>query len=256
MLHPRPLPAAAWLRPALRLERPAAPPDEPLLAAADRAALQGNPWFGALPLLVRHDLLRRCSVRRYRDGETVHPAGSPCQRLDAVVAGAVAIGMRQGLPSTLQYLPPGSWLVDPAMFGGGERKHLVVAGAKTTIVSIGAPELGDAMRVHPGLELALLRLSHDLVTAQCEILDELSILSLRVRLARCLLRLCERFGEADPRGTRIGLDLRQDALAVLVRASRARVNLHLKEMERSGALLVERQIVVLRPALLAAAGGW
>lgn len=225
--------------------------EEPLLTARERAALQHGSWFAALPLLARHDLLRRCSVRRYPRGGTVHMDGAGCTRLDAVASGAVAIAMRETPLDAVHYLPAGSWLVDPAMFTGGERRHSVVALPRTTIVSVRAPELADAMAAHPGLELALLRMSHERVAEQAEILDELSALDLRTRIARCLRRLCVRFGEAEPRGTRIALELKQDALAVLVRASRARVNLHLKAMERAGVVLVERQIVVRDLALLA-----
>ena len=42
-----------------------------------------------------------------------------------------------------------------------------------------------------------------------------------------------------------GLDLKQGDLATLVRGSRARVNLTLKELERAGVLAVERQLLVL-----------
>ncbi|MBC5765668.1 Crp/Fnr family transcriptional regulator [Ramlibacter albus] len=234
---------AAWLPAAHTARQAAADDDEPLLASSERAALNGSEWFAALPMSVRHDLLRRCRVRRYREGEPLH-GGLRGIGLDAVASGAVAIAMRESPELAFDYLPAGTWLVDPALFAGGERRHVVVAHAGTSIVSIGSDALAEAMGRHFGLEQALLGLSHGLLASQCEILSELSGPDLRTRLARCLRRLAARFGEPEPRGVRIALELKQDALATLVRGCRARVNLHLKALERASVLVVERQIVV------------
>jgi CRP-like cAMP-binding protein len=227
--------------------------DEPLLTARERDAVQQNPWFAALPLLLRHDLLRRCTVRRYRSGETVRVDASNRVQIDAVACGAVAVSMAAGHAAAFDYLPQGTWLVDPGLLARGERAHRVVAhGRSTTILSVDADELAAAMSSHGGLALALLRLAHERTLEQAVLLDELSSSGLAARLARCLLRLCERFGEPEAGGIRIALDLKQDALAALVRASRARVNLQLKELERSGIVEVERRMLVLDAKALAA----
>ena len=230
--------------------RAAEPQCEPLLTTREREAVQQSAWFAALPLLLRHDLLRRCTVHRYRGGELVH-ADAHGVNIDAVACGAVAVSMGPGIAPAFDYLPQGTWLVDPGLLAGGERMHRVVAQGRTTIVSIGAADLAAAMSAHGELELALLRLAHARMLEQSMLLDELSSVGLDERLARWLLRLCERFGEEEGGGVRIAIDLKQDALAALVRASRARVNLHLKRMERCGIVAVERRMRVLDMASLA-----
>lgn len=224
--------------------RVAEPQCEPLLTTREREAVQQSAWFAALPLLLRHDLLRRCTVHRYRSGELVH-ADAHSVNIDAVACGAVAVSIGPGVAPAFDYLPQGTWLVDPGLLAGSGRMHRVVAHGRTTIVSVGAADLDAAMSSHGELELALLRLAHARMLEQSVLLDELSSVGLDERLARWLLRLCERFGEEDGSAVRIAIDLKQDALAALVRASRARVNLHLKNMERCGILAVERRIRVL-----------
>jgi CRP-like cAMP-binding protein len=225
---------------------------EPLLAAREREAVQQSPWFAALPLLLRHDLLRQCTVRRYRRGEAISADSAGRAQLDAVACGAVAVSMCTADAGAFDYLPAGTWLVDPGSLARGERMQRVVAHGRTTIVSVNASDLAASMATHPVLHASLLRLSHERMLEQAALLHELSSLGLQARLASWLRRLCTRFGEDDPRGVRIALDLKQDELAELVRASRARVNLHLKAMERSGILAVERHLVVMAPPALAA----
>lgn len=225
---------------------------EPLLTGREREAVQQSRWFAALPLLLRHDLLRRCTVRRYRRGEAVRADASGRVQLDAVACGAVAVSGCNLDAAAFDYLPAGTWLVDPGSLARGERTQRAVAHAHTTIVSVNAADLAAVMAVHEGLANCLLSLSHERLIEQRVILDELSSLGLQARLASWLRRLCARFGEDHPRGVRIALDLKQDELAALVRASRARVNLHLKAMERSGIVAVERRLVVTDPKALAA----
>lgn len=253
-----PFARTTWLRgappQAVATERDDEDACEPLLTARERAAVQHSPWFAALPLLLRHDILRRCTVRRYRCGQAVHPIaadGSTLLQLNAVAQGAVAVSMCRPDAEPFEYLPQGTWLVDPASFTGARPTQRLTAQGPTTIVTLGAPELAPTLVAHEGLEAAMRRLSHDRLVQQIEILDELAALDLQGRLTRCLHRLCERFGEQEPRGVRIALDIKQDALATLVRGSRARVNLHLKAMERAGVLAVERRILVMDEALFA-----
>jgi CRP-like cAMP-binding protein len=225
---------------------------EPLLTSREREAVQQSRWFAALPLLLRHDLLRRCTVRRYRCGEAVRADVSGRVQLDAVACGAVAVSRCNPEAAAFDYLPAGTWLVDPGSLARGERTQRVVAHGHATIVSVNAADLAAVMGVHEVLANSLLRLSHERMLEHRAILDELSSLDLQARLESWLRRLCARFGEDDPRGVRIALDLKQDELAELVRASRARVNLHLKAMERSGIVAVERRLVVTDPKALGA----
>jgi CRP/FNR family cyclic AMP-dependent transcriptional regulator len=240
--------------PWLRLASPARPSgwggrprDEPLLTEAERLTLHHDGWFAELPMVVRHDLLRHCSVKRLRDDVPLHAGQQGCIRLDAVASGAVRLGLRQPATATLEYLPAGTWFVDPGMFGGTEPLHLAAAHGPTTVVSVRGEVLSSLLRRHAGLEAALQRLNHARVAAQFGILEELATLPLSARLARCIRRLCDRFGHWEGDAIRIGVPLKQDALADLIHVSRQRVNLQLKTFEAAGIVRVQRNLLVLAP---------
>ena len=248
--------AAKSTGPAPPMPQAAAPhQDQPLLGVAERTALHGNPWFAALPMIVRHDILRHCSVRRFAHDAQIHADDDSCVRLDAVASGAVRVSIRQPGTLAVEYLPAGNWLVDPAMFGGRERLHLVATHGRATIVSVRAELLSSLMRRHRCLHTALAQLNHQRLEKQFDILQELATLPLPVRLARCIDRLSRRFGKPDKAGVRIALPLKQDALADLVRASRQRLNYQLKRLEAQGIVRVQRELVVTNPGALENWGG-
>jgi CRP-like cAMP-binding protein len=101
------------------------------------------------------------------------------------------------------------------------------------------------------LEPALLQLNHDRVAAQFEIFEELATLPLSARLARCIRRLCDRFGQSEAGATRIALALKQDDLADLIHVSRQRLNLQLKTFEAAGIIRVHRELLVTNTESLA-----
>lgn len=224
--------------------------DEPLLTLAERTALQRGPWFAALPVVVRHDILRHCSVRRLVRGGEIHADDEDCVRLDAVASGAIRVGLRRPGTPTLEYLPAGSWFVDPGMFGGCKRLLVVATHGRATIASVRTELLVSLLRRHRCLHAALSQLSLHRLEQHFEILHELSTLALPARLARCIGRLSRSFGQPVEEGVRIALPLKQGALADLVRASRQRLNQQLKILEAQGIVRVQRELVVTNPRAL------
>src|SRR5436190_7012127 len=99
--------------------------DEPLLSAAERAALTGASWFAGLPAMVRHDVLRALRVRRHADGERIFSQGEPVNDWLACAAGAVRIASVTpgGKPLTLTFVQPGRWFGDPPLAGDEQRSH-------------------------------------------------------------------------------------------------------------------------------------
>jgi len=228
---------------------------EPLLTARERAALHGTPWFAALPMVVRHDILCHCDVRRYQHGEILPAGGAGLFPLNVVSSGAVRLAFgRPGAPA-LDYLATGQWFVDPALFGGEAALCAGTAHGSTTIGCVRGEFLPALMLRHPRLQPALLKLNHARVAGLVDILEGLSTLPLQARLARCLLRLAGNFGQAETGAIRIALPLTQDALAALVRIGRQRLNRELKALETQGVLRVGRQIRITNLQALQALAG-
>jgi CRP/FNR family transcriptional regulator, cyclic AMP receptor protein len=228
-------------------------PHEPSLSLPERAALNAGPWFAALPMVLRHDIMRSCEVRALRSGAAVYGAETP--GLCGIAAGAVGIRLHSAGARILDYAPAGTWLLDPSALAGGPPLLALEAHRRATVVRLPCDVLCEVLRRHPGAAAALQALGYAAVRRVTPILEDLAGLPLRRKVARCVLRLCDSFGRAQPDGTRIALALSQDEIAQMLRASRQHVNYELKSLEAAGALRIAKELVVCERAALELAAG-
>jgi CRP/FNR family cyclic AMP-dependent transcriptional regulator len=230
-------------------------PNEPLLTLAERATLGGAPWLAALPPWTAGELLRHCRVRNLRARDCVYLAGDG-PALCGVASGALSVRLRRPHSEVLDYVPAGTWLVDAGRSAASGSLLVLEAHRRATVVMLSADQLADLARQYGGLQQSILELSWAFLARLMAILEELSTLPLKQRIARCLVRLCEGFGVEDDDGMRIALAINQTEMALMLRASRQRLNLELKALEAEGVLRVEKELVVLdRAALEAVAPG-
>jgi CRP/FNR family transcriptional regulator, cyclic AMP receptor protein len=223
--------------------------EEPLLTAAERAAICGGRWFEGLAPTVRHDLLRVLRVRRHGDGERIFEHGAPALEWLACAAGAVRIGSTTpaGKPLTLTFVPPGRWFGDPPLAPDMKRSHDAFAQGPTTTVAVSRADLLDLLREHPGFAIALVHLQGLRLQQAFGLIEELASLDLRARLARQLLHLMRRHGQGCRGGeVRIALRLRQHLLAELLGCSRQRVNEQLRALAAEQVIRSEKGLLVVR----------
>lgn len=240
-------------------QAPAAGPSGPArLLSDERRAVETGAWFAGLSPLLRHDILTRSFVRRYRHGWACGLRGGPVQEWACVARGAVRVsaGGVSGRALSLAYLEPGTWFGDVALLDGLPRPHDVQAHGDTTLLCVGKADFADLVSRHVELARALLQLNCGRIRAALEQLEGMTQLPLPARLARQLQSLVLGWGQAGEQGIRIGLRLTQDELAQLLGASRQRVNLALRSLERQGLLRLDAAgLVVLDPQGLADAAG-
>lgn len=210
----------------------------PMLSAQERAAIDAGRWFSGLSASLRHDILRRAYVRRYRDGELITARGEVPREWIACARGAVRVSStgRSRRPITLTYIEPGIWFGDVSIFDGDRRTHDAFAHGETTLLCVAKADFLDIVHHHVELCEALLRLNTRRVRQLYGLVEDLNTLPLRARLAKQLAHLQRSYGQpGDADGEiRIGLPLAQEELAQLLGASRQRVNQELKSMEREG----------------------
>ncbi len=228
---------------------------EPTLTIDERAAINGGRWFASLSPTLRHDILRRASVHRHRDGDLIAARGEPAVGWIACAKGAVRVSSiaLTGKQTTLDYVEPGIWFGDVAIFDGGRRTHDACAHGETTIVTVAKADFFAILAEHVELYEALLRLQSRRIRLLFGLVEDLNSLPLRARLAKQLLHLGRAYGEcaagaagAAAGDVRITLQLAQEELAHLLGASRQRVNQELKTMEREGLLRVDPAGMLLR----------
>lgn len=231
--------------------------DTPILTLEEREAIHSGRWFSSLSPALRQAILRRAYVRRFKDGERVCARGAPPEDWMACARGAVRISSTSstGKHITLTYVEPGIWFGDVAMFDGDRRTHDVFAHGDSTIVCVSQADFRKILSQHAELSEALLRLHARRIRLLCGLLEDLSTLPLRARLAKQLHHLERRYGvptTGNDQAIRIGLQLAQEELAQLLGASRQRVNQELKAMERDQVIRIEPGglIICNREALL------
>ena len=226
-------------------------PHEPLLTLAEGAALDAAPWFMDVPAFIRHDIARHCEVRTLRNGAAAH--GPQALGLCGIASGAVGIRLHSAGSPVIDYLPAGTWLLDPSALAGGPPFMRIEAHHRATVARLPRDALAEILHRQPACVPAVQALGYAAVRRVTAILEDLARLPLGRRVARCVLRLCDDFGVAQADGIRIALAINQDELAQMARASRQRVNLELKSLEAAGVLRIAKEMVVRDRALLEAA---
>ncbi|MDO8313147.1 MAG: Crp/Fnr family transcriptional regulator, partial [Sideroxyarcus sp.] len=225
--------------------------DDPILTIDEREAINSGRWFSTLSPSLRHDILRCAYVKRYKDSDLICARGEPPDEWIACARGAIRVSSTSisGKQITLTYVEPGIWLGDVAIFDGDRRTHDAYAHGDTTLLCVARADFKKILALHTELYEALLRLQSRRIRQLFGLVEDLTTLPLRARLAKQLLHLGRSYGVpslSDGTEVRIGLQLAQEELAQLLGASRQRVNQELKSMEREEAIRIEPGGLVIR----------
>ncbi|MCW5238494.1 Crp/Fnr family transcriptional regulator [Verminephrobacter eiseniae] len=225
--------------------------DNPILTLEERAAINAGRWFSSLSPSLRHDILRCAYVKRFKNGSVIATRGNPPLEWIACARGSVRVGSiaATGKQITLTYVEPGIWFGDVAFFDGNRRTHDAYARGDTTILCVSKEDFHKILSGHVEFYEAMLRLHAKRIRRLFDLVEDLSTLPLRARLAKQLMQLTHRFGIPNRAGgseIRIGLQLAQEDLAQLLGASRQRVNQELKTMEREATIRIESSSLVVR----------
>lgn len=222
-----------------------------VLTMEEREAINQGRWFSSLSPILRHDILRCASVKRFHDGELIAARGDPPRLWVGCASGAVRVCSTSlsGKQITLTYVEPGIWFGDIAMFDGDQRTHDAYAHDATTVLCVTRGNLERLLKQHPELYEAFLQLQARRIRLLFGQIEDLATLPLRARVAKQLHQLMRGYGTPHPEypgETLITLKLAQEELAQLLGASRQRVNQELKTLEREHVIRVEASGLVIR----------
>jgi len=137
------------------------------------------------------------------------------------------------------------------MLDGGEISADATAIEDCTLLAIERTRFMRLLRENSDLCLRLMAVLCGRLRQVNAALEEMALLDLPTRLGRLLLRLGREWGNRTPRGLRIEVKLSQKDLAILVGASREKVNRQLREWEEAGAIGKDLgRLVIVRPEAL------
>lgn len=198
------------------------------------SALSVSPFFSALGPDAIAQIAALCTSRKMLDGETLFLKGDPGDALYGVRRGQIVITTTTdtGRQFTLNILGPGDIFGEIALLDGHSRSADAVASGQVELFVIRRNEFQDLLKRQPEITTKIIELLCERLRFSSERLEEASLLSLKSRLARRLLKLAEDFGEE--------IDITQEELSVLVGAGRETVNRQLQKWRKIGVVELGR----------------
>ena len=208
--------------------------------------LQTGRWYAQLPADFAQALLRMARVRHLASGEVLFLRDSPPCGLYAVVSGSIRISGQSGRgddarEALLAVLPPPQWFDEITVFDSATRTHHAHAAEPSTLLQVSQAELLAWLHEHPQHWRDLAVLMADKLRLAFQTMEEQTVLSAPLRLARRLVVMAEGYGvQSGKGGTRRVLAVTQQELALMIGISRQTTNEILKGMEAQGVLRVQR----------------
>ncbi|WP_172830085.1 Crp/Fnr family transcriptional regulator [Halopseudomonas salegens] len=229
--------------------------DDPSLARL----LGKNRWFSELPASVISDIRAQVRHRHLGDGECVYAKGDLPDGLYGVVSGAARISNigLDGREAVLAILSPGSWFGEISLIDGLPRSHDTHASGPTELLFLSRQNFQQLLDRHPELYPLFMRLLCRRLRVTFAVQEDSALLPLPARLVKRLLMHAHNYGQTEPDGNHLAVQLSQESLGLMLNSSRQSVNKLLKRMEQADWLRVRYgQIVILdEPALNRMAGG-
>ena len=209
--------------------------------------LRTAPLFSALDDDAAAALRASMVEQRLAKGEVLFSEGEPGERLFLIESGKIKLGHTapDGRESLIAVLGAGEMLGELSLFDPGPRTATAIAVTGTTVLSMGHEALLPWLVGRPDLAVALLAALARRLRRTNVALADLVFSDVPGRVAKALLDLGEKFGEATPNGLLVHHELTQEELAQLVGASRETVNKALADFSQRGWIRIEQRSVTL-----------
>ncbi|MCB1521209.1 MAG: Crp/Fnr family transcriptional regulator [Hyphomicrobiaceae bacterium] len=204
-----------------------------------------------LELLRRTQLLeplddgdRRAMLQEMREvsfdaGQVIFTRGDPGREVYLVVAGRVRLSVltAEGRELSFAHAEPGAIFGEIAMLDEGPRSADATAVVKTQALSLGRAAFMRLAQSRPHLVDAIVRFLCRRIREADQQLEAIALCPIEVRLARFFLAAARQKNPDVEEGTvAIDLGMSQGELALLIGASRPKVNTALSMLEASGAI--------------------
>ncbi len=210
--------------------------------------LADAPLFAALEKDAAAALRASMTTLVVERGTVVFTEGEPGDRLYVVDDGKIKLGASStdGRETLLALLGPGEMFGELSLFDPGPRTATASAVTDTRLLALGHDDLAPWLTGRPEVALELLQALAQRLRRTNEAMADLVFSDVPGRVAKALLDLASRFGEAQPDGSiLVTHDLTQEELAQLVGASRETVNKALADFQNRGWLRLEPRTVTV-----------
>ncbi len=224
-----------------------------LVIGPDLAFFRRVPYFSGLSDDVLAALAAVAIERRYSRGQVIFLEGEPCAGLHLVIQGQVKIYKLspQGREQILHQVGPGETFNDVAALDGGPNPASAGALSDAILCVIPRSELRRLAEIYPQLAWALIESITRRTRHLVAMVEDLSLRSVKERLARLLLAEAARASSAGPLDR--GQMMTQAEMAARLGTVREMIGRALRELADEGLIAFDRhRIVILDCARLAA----
>lgn len=204
--------------------------------------LAGTALFGVLSEGERTPIARLMRSASFEAGALIFARGDPGEEVYLVTSGRVRLSVYSSDGRELAFLNagPGEVFGEIAVLDGGARTADARALARTKAVTLSRASLDGLIGSSPAIARSVIAFLCARLRATNDVFEAVALHSLEVRLARFLLSALRLRGAATDKGrVTVDLGLSQTEIALLIGASRPKVNLALQALESEGA--IERQ---------------
>ncbi len=214
--------------------------------------------FGALPAADREAIAQRMRPAGFKSGHSIFSRGDEAKELYLVETGRVRLSIltAEGRELSLAHATDGGIFGEIAVLDGGRRSADATAISDVVALSLSRSALLSMMETNPRIaQAAIAFLCRRLRDTDVKI-EAIALHPIEVRLARFFLSAVF-LQKADAKGKAwpLNLGMSQSELAMLVGASRPKVNAALAELEGAGAVRRDGQTVFCDLDLLRAYAG-
>jgi len=192
---------------------------------------------------------------RHAAGTQIFSRGDPGDSLFLILTGRVRISILtpDGRELSFSHAVPGDIVGEIAVLDGSPRSANATALSSVVALRLSARDFNRLVDQHSSLARAAIRLLCRRLRELSDHLEDIALLPLSARLARFFLNRLDvpRNGQSAGKAARLSLGISQSELALLLGASRPKVNAALMSLALAGAVVRDGDSFTCNPRLLA-----
>lgn len=198
-------------------------------------------WISELPDDIRHEVVQRCFSRQLSDGECLYSLGDDADDCFQVINGRLKVCTfnHAGQEMVHAYLREGDCIGDWALLIDEKRMNFVFACGDSEVNVLKKTQFHDLYNTYPEIPKALNRVMARRLRYTFMLAEDASLLPLRQRLARAIVRMGHSMGQTEKDGSITIEDISHDELGKMVGATRQSVGRELKKLEQEGSIAIK-----------------
>jgi CRP/FNR family transcriptional regulator, cyclic AMP receptor protein len=195
--------------------------------------------FGSLDSQDRTAIAGRMRKVQFEPDQMIFSRGDPGREVYLVIEGRIRLSVltNDGRELSFDRAGPGHIFGEIATFDGGERTAGATAVSRVQALSLPQKALMELIENNPKVAIAAIRFLCQRLRETDQKLEAIALHRIEVRLARLMLSAIKLQATTPNEGkVKLDLDMSQSELALLIGASRPKVNIALAMLEDMGAI--------------------